>query len=92
VAYPRDKNGDLLVSSNINNDKTLQNLLNVADTNSDGLISFEEYIFFTSLLTCDIYKMQLTFKLFDKNGDGVLNKEELNQALNKNNSKITNKK
>jgi Ca2+-binding EF-hand superfamily protein len=63
VAFPR-KNGKLLVDKSLEQDAKLQKLLSMADSNSDGLISFQEYQFFLKLLTCQFSDFKLAFQVF----------------------------
>jgi Ca2+-binding EF-hand superfamily protein len=85
VAYPRiikDGSSKLLVDYRVNQDKQLLHILSIADSNSDGLISFEEYTFFTTLLSLDFNKLHLAFQIFDKNNNGFLDKDEFGDVLN----------
>ena len=44
----------------------------MADTNFDGKISQNEYVFFMNLLFNDYEKYRIAFKVFDINGDGSI--------------------
>ena len=62
VAHPR-KNGKLISERSLEQNAKLQKLLSMADANSDGLISFQEYQLFLTLLTSTSRKLQLAFKV-----------------------------
>lgn len=51
------------------------------DTNGDGLISFAEYIFFTTLLSIPEKNFKATFRMFDVDGDGVIDREEFKKIM-----------
>ncbi|XP_020213236.1 calcium uptake protein, mitochondrial isoform X1 [Cajanus cajan] len=51
------------------------------DVNSDGLISFKEYIFFVTLLGIPESSFSAAFKMFDKDDDGEIDKEEFKKVM-----------
>ncbi|KAF6158043.1 hypothetical protein GIB67_014837 [Kingdonia uniflora] len=51
------------------------------DTNSDGLISFAEYIFFVTLLSIPESSFAVAFKMFDLNSSGDIDKEEFKKVM-----------
>ncbi|GJN02418.1 hypothetical protein PR202_ga19767 [Eleusine coracana subsp. coracana] len=51
------------------------------DTNSDGLISFAEYIFFVTLLSIPESSFNAAFKMFDVDHSGVIDKEEFKKIM-----------
>ena len=53
----------------------------LADLNKDGLISFDEYIFYLSLLTLPSRSLKSAFHLFDKNHNNAVDEEELQDML-----------
>ncbi|MBN3326407.1 CMC1 protein, partial [Atractosteus spatula] len=52
------------------NPKTVQLIAGVADTTKDGLISFQEFLAFESVLCAPDAMYIVAFQLFDKNGTG----------------------
>ncbi|KAL3684128.1 hypothetical protein R1sor_002150 [Riccia sorocarpa] len=53
------------------------------DTNGDGLISFAEYIFFVTLLSIPQENFSTAFKMFDIDGNGVIDREEFKMVMTK---------
>ncbi|WJX95928.1 hypothetical protein P8452_77192 [Trifolium repens] len=51
------------------------------DTNSDGLISFPEYIFFVTLLSIPESSFSVAFKMFDIDNNGEIDKEEFKKVM-----------
>ncbi|KAL2346690.1 hypothetical protein Fmac_000690 [Flemingia macrophylla] len=51
------------------------------DVNNDGLISFKEYIFFVTLLGIPESSFSAAFKMFDKDNDGEIDKEEFKKVM-----------
>ncbi|KAJ1407789.1 EF-Hand 1, calcium-binding site [Sesbania bispinosa] len=51
------------------------------DINSDGLISFKEYIFFVTLLSIPESSFSVAFKMFDVDNNGEINKEEFKKVM-----------
>ncbi|EOY29413.1 Calcium ion binding protein, putative isoform 1 [Theobroma cacao] len=51
------------------------------DTNSDGLISFKEYIFFVTLLSIPQSSFSTAFKMFDVDNSGEIDKEEFKKVM-----------
>ncbi|KAL5547710.1 hypothetical protein UlMin_002941 [Ulmus minor] len=51
------------------------------DTNSDGLISFVEYIFFVTLLSIPESSFSVAFKMFDLDNNGEINREEFYKVM-----------
>ncbi|XP_020259149.1 calcium uptake protein, mitochondrial-like, partial [Asparagus officinalis] len=51
------------------------------DTNSDGLISFPEYIFFVTLLSIPESSFSVAFKIFDLDNSGEIEKEEFKKVM-----------
>ncbi|XP_062226095.1 calcium uptake protein, mitochondrial-like [Phragmites australis] len=51
------------------------------DTNSDGLISFAEYIFFVTLLSVPESNFTAAFKMFDVDHSGVIDREEFKKIM-----------
>ncbi|KAL9377071.1 hypothetical protein Peur_031191 [Populus x canadensis] len=51
------------------------------DTNSDGLISFSEYIFFVTLLSIPELSFSVAFKMFDLDNNGVRRKPSSSSGL-----------
>ncbi|TRY77561.1 hypothetical protein DNTS_001971 [Danionella cerebrum] len=59
------------------NPKTVQLLAGVADTTKDGLISFQEFLAFESVLCMPDALFIVAFQLFDKNGTGDVSFENV---------------
>mmetsp|Transcript_20703 Transcript_20703/g.45212 ORF Transcript_20703/g.45212 Transcript_20703/m.45212 type:complete len:530 (-) Transcript_20703:93-1682(-) len=53
----------------------------LVDADGDGIITFEEYVLFVSLLGIPREDLRLVFKIIDSSGDGVLDRSEFAQAL-----------
>ncbi|XAR56053.1 hypothetical protein NMG60_11036348 [Bertholletia excelsa] len=51
------------------------------DLNSDGLISFAEYIFFVTLLSIPESSFSVAFKMFDLDNSGEIDKEEFKKVM-----------
>lgn len=51
-------------------------MLALADRNGDRLISFKEYSFFISLLSCNAREIQSAFMMMDKDGNGNIDMKE----------------
>ncbi|XP_061376407.1 calcium uptake protein, mitochondrial isoform X2 [Gastrolobium bilobum] len=51
------------------------------DINSDGLISFKEYIFFVTLLSIPESGFSVAFKMFDVDNNGEISKEEFKKVM-----------
>ncbi|KAJ6857458.1 Calcium-binding EF hand family protein [Populus alba x Populus x berolinensis] len=51
------------------------------DTNSDGLISFSEYIFFVTLLSIPESSFSVAFKMFDLDNNGQIDGEEFKKVM-----------
>jgi len=51
------------------------------DTNGDGLISFPEYIFFVTLLSIPESDIFATIKMFDRDRNGEIKKEEFKKVM-----------
>uniref|UniRef100_A0A8C2XFS4 Solute carrier family 25 member 12 n=1 Tax=Cyclopterus lumpus TaxID=8103 RepID=A0A8C2XFS4_CYCLU len=59
------------------NPKTVQLIAAVADTTKDGLISFQEFLAFESVLCAPDTLFIVAFQLFDKNGSGNISFENV---------------
>ncbi|KAL9230282.1 hypothetical protein vseg_005655 [Gypsophila vaccaria] len=51
------------------------------DVNSDGLISFKEYIFFLTLLNIPESSFSVAFKMFDIDNNGEIDRDEFKQVM-----------
>ncbi|XP_068950581.1 electrogenic aspartate/glutamate antiporter SLC25A13, mitochondrial [Petaurus breviceps papuanus] len=89
-----EKNGEFFMSPNdfINrylnifgdcqpNPETVELLGSVVDQTKDGLISFQEFIAFESVLCAPDAAFVVAFQLFDKTGDGEVNFEDVKQVF-----------
>ncbi|KAJ3125481.1 hypothetical protein HK098_000234 [Nowakowskiella sp. JEL0407] len=61
--------------------QSVEQFFHVADLDGDGYINFSEYMIFLTLLGTPEYQWKLSFKLFDINGDGLLQKSEFEQFI-----------
>uniref|UniRef100_A0A4W3IEG5 Solute carrier family 25 member 12 n=1 Tax=Callorhinchus milii TaxID=7868 RepID=A0A4W3IEG5_CALMI len=64
------------------NPKTVQLLAGVADQTKDGLISFQEFVAFESVLCAPDAMFMVAFQLFDKNGNGEVTFENIKEIFN----------
>ncbi|XP_078519847.1 electrogenic aspartate/glutamate antiporter SLC25A13, mitochondrial [Lissotriton helveticus] len=89
-----EKNGEFFMSPNdfvkryLNlaadvdpNPKTLQLLAGVVDQTKDGLISFQEFLAFESVLCAPDALFMVAFQLFDKTGKGEVTFEDVKQVF-----------
>ncbi|KAF5742038.1 Calcium-binding EF hand family protein [Tripterygium wilfordii] len=51
------------------------------DTNSDGLVSFQEYVFFLTLLSIPESSFSIAFKMFDLDSNGEIDREEFRKVM-----------
>ncbi|KAI3467990.1 hypothetical protein Pfo_024653 [Paulownia fortunei] len=51
------------------------------DTNSDGLVSFKEYLFFVTLLSIPESSFSVAFKMFDLDCNGEIDREEFKKVM-----------
>ncbi|GCC35182.1 hypothetical protein chiPu_0013664 [Chiloscyllium punctatum] len=63
------------------NPKTVQLLAGVADQTKDGLISFQEFLAFESVLCAPDAMFIVAFQLFDKNGNGEVTFENIKEIF-----------
>lgn len=68
-------------SSSDNLPAAFQRVVSVADPDGDGLISFAEYVFFTSLLSIPRKYFKTAFRLMDRNRDDSVDAEEFRKVL-----------
>ena len=83
VAYRRT-GGKLSVDYDLERDTHLKTLLSVADVDGDGLYSYSEFSLFLTLLTCDERQFEITFKMFDLDGSGTVERNEFIQFIRAN--------
>uniref|UniRef100_A0A7N0RG71 EF-hand domain-containing protein n=1 Tax=Kalanchoe fedtschenkoi TaxID=63787 RepID=A0A7N0RG71_KALFE len=57
------------------------NFFMLFDTDSDGLISFPEYIFFVTLLSIPETSFSIAFKMFDLDNNGEIDLEEFKKVM-----------
>ncbi|KAJ3037042.1 hypothetical protein HDV00_002110 [Rhizophlyctis rosea] len=60
---------------------TTKAFFQLADTDGDGLISYDEYLVFLCLLGTPEYHWKISFKLFDFDGDGTVSKHEFTRIM-----------
>ncbi|XP_056374915.1 electrogenic aspartate/glutamate antiporter SLC25A13, mitochondrial [Hyla sarda] len=63
------------------NPKTIQLLAGVVDQTKDGLISFQEFVAFESVLCAPDALFMVAFQLFDKTGKGEVTFEDVKQVF-----------
>ncbi|KAM3928171.1 electrogenic aspartate/glutamate antiporter SLC25A13, mitochondrial [Leptodactylus fuscus] len=63
------------------NPKTVQLLAGVVDQTKDGLISFQEFVAFESVLCAPDALFMVAFQLFDKTGKGEITFEDVKQVF-----------
>jgi len=61
--------------------KELPAAFKIADQNGDGLISFQEYLFFVSLLSIPERSFKVAFKLMDEDGSGKVDRNEFMRVM-----------
>uniref|UniRef100_A0A8C3SCF3 Solute carrier family 25 member 13 n=1 Tax=Chelydra serpentina TaxID=8475 RepID=A0A8C3SCF3_CHESE len=89
-----EKNGEFFMSPNdfitrylgiigagVPNPNTVQLLGGVVDQTKDGLISFQEFVAFESVLCAPDALFMVAFQLFDKTGDGEVTFEDVKQVF-----------
>jgi len=70
---------------NSNSNSLKENLWNIfksIDQNGDGLLSYPEFIFFTTLLAIPPKYFRIAFRLFDEDGNGRVDKFEFRNIMN----------
>nr|XP_014352793.1 PREDICTED: calcium-binding mitochondrial carrier protein Aralar2 isoform X1 [Latimeria chalumnae] len=70
-----------LHSGGESNTKTVHLLAGVVDQTKDGLISFQEFLAFESVLCAPDALFMVAFQLFDKTGDGEVTFEDVKQVF-----------
>ncbi|KAI9143656.1 hypothetical protein BKA69DRAFT_1060737, partial [Paraphysoderma sedebokerense] len=60
----------------------INELLELVDINYDGLISREEFLFMLQLLETPLPKFKIAFRMFDLDGNGMLDIDEFKKVLN----------
>ena len=60
---------------------SLSTLLAAVDQNGDGLISFSEFIFFSTLLSIPPKYIRVAFEVFDTDGSGTLSADEFKGVM-----------
>jgi Ca2+-binding EF-hand superfamily protein len=64
-----------------NKTKTLPAAFKIADQNGDGLLSFQEYLFFVTLLSIPEKSFKVAFKLMDEDGSGKVDQQEFLRVM-----------
>ena len=58
-----------------------QRVMHIADPNGDGLISFAEYVFFTSLLAIPPKYFEVAFRLMDRDRNNTVDSNEFRKVM-----------
>lgn len=82
VAFPR-RDGKLLVDKRLS-DESLKLMFSYADANSDGMISFDEYSLFLTLLSSTRRQLKLAFQMFDLDNSGEIDLAEFKNVIEAN--------
>jgi len=61
--------------------RDLPKAFKIADQDGDGLISFQEYLFFITLLSIPEKSFEIAFRLMDENGDGQVDQGEFMKMM-----------
>mmetsp|Transcript_10498 Transcript_10498/g.15347 ORF Transcript_10498/g.15347 Transcript_10498/m.15347 type:complete len:434 (-) Transcript_10498:32-1333(-) len=80
VAQPRAKDGSLLVDEALK-ESNLAKMLLLADQDGDGLICFEEFTFFMTLLSSNHRQFEIAFKVLDVNHSNTLSFDEFQHLI-----------
>ena len=68
-------------NENMDENNPLQKVLAVVDQDGDGLISFSEFIFFSTLLAIPPKYFKVAFNLFDADGNGSVSADEFKKVM-----------
>ena len=66
----------------------LEGITKLADTNGDGLIDFDEYVFFLTLLSTPDHLFEIAFKILDQDGNQRLDSKEFAKVIDSHSSSI----
>ena len=82
----RDVNGKKIPTSASSdhqqlNDSTLKLMFHMADQSGDNLISFSEFVLLYSLLQAPFTRYQMAFRMFDKDRNGYIDRQEFIQVI-----------
>jgi len=61
--------------------KLAKRVFSMVDSDGDGLISFQEYIFFNALLQSPRQSIDTAFRMFDTDGSGSVDRSEFTQMM-----------
>jgi Ca2+-binding EF-hand superfamily protein len=61
--------------------KLAKRVFSMVDSDGDGLISFQEYIFFNALLQIPRQSIETAFRMFDSDGSGAVDRSEFIQMM-----------
>jgi Ca2+-binding EF-hand superfamily protein len=61
--------------------KLARRVFSMVDSDGDGLISFQEYIFFNALLQIPRQSIETAFRMFDSDGSGTVDRSEFIQMM-----------
>jgi hypothetical protein len=68
-------------SSNQLNESSLKLMFHLADQSGDNLISFSEFVLLYGLLQAPFTKYQMAFRMFDKDKNGFIDRQEFIQVI-----------
>ena len=77
VVTPSKKIGNTSIESS----PKFQRIIELIDFNKDKLISYDEFIFFTTLLSIPPKYFNISFKMFDEDGSGEIDAQEFKNAM-----------
>merc|ERR1719507_2643346 len=83
LSYEEVKEGYLEHYGRVMSDEEVENMFNAVDTDRSGFIDYSEFVVAAmneSQLTTN-EKLQAAFKMFDKDGSGIISPEEIREVL-----------
>jgi len=90
VALPR-RNGKLLVDEKRANDSQLKMIFDYADTDKNGMISYNEYALFMTFMTSSEHQLKIAFQCFDLDGSGNIEAAEFQEIVKASRARVESK-